>query len=123
MQTPLRITFRHMNNSAALEARVREHVEHLERLHDRIIGCDVLIGAPAGRHQHGEPFDVRINLNLPEANLHVGSEGSDPTRLDVYAAVNDAFASLERMLKRHNDGRQRQREHDTIRRQPAGTPG
>ena len=39
MQTPLRIAFRHMPPSPAVEARVREHVDRLERFHSRITGC------------------------------------------------------------------------------------
>lgn len=120
MQTPLRLTLRHTDNSTALEARVREHVDRLERLHGEITGCEVVIGAPAGRHLNGEHFDVRINLTLPGGDLHVSNEGgSDIARLDLYAAVHDAFAALERMIKRHNDARHRHREHESIRRQPA----
>lgn len=119
MQTPLKITFRHMSSSGALETCVRERADHLERLHDRIISCDVVIGAPAGRHQHGAPFDVRINITVPDGDLHVhNGHSSAATNVDVYVAVRDAFDALERKIRRHVDGRHRPREHASIRKDP-----
>ena len=49
MQTPLRIVFRHMPPSAAVEARIREHVDRLERFHSRITGCHVVISGGTSR--------------------------------------------------------------------------
>ena len=116
MQVPVKITWRHLASSAALEARVREHVDHLERFHDGIIACDVVIGAPTGRHQNGAPFDVRIHATVPDGALNVHNQGiPDPAHADAYLAVRDAFASLERMLGKYHEGRRNPREHDSIR--------
>lgn len=117
MQTPVKITFRHMTPSAALEAKVREHVQALARLDDRITACDVVIDAPAGRHVNGEPFDVRIHLTVPNGSFNVHHDrGHGEASTDAYAAVRAAFAALERMMKRHADERHRTRDHETIRR-------
>jgi ribosomal subunit interface protein len=113
MQKPLRITYRHMKKSDALEATLREHVDHLARVHDQFIACDVVVTAPAGRHQNGEPFDVRIHLTVPDGDLNVRS---DSAHADVYFAARDAFGALERMLRKYLAGRQRAREHESIRR-------
>jgi ribosome-associated translation inhibitor RaiA len=56
MQTPLRITFRHMRTSPAVEALVREHVERLERFHDRITGCHVVVEAPPAHRNKGADY-------------------------------------------------------------------
>jgi hypothetical protein len=45
VQIPLRITFRDMEPSDAVEARVRERVDALELLHPRITGCHVVVEA------------------------------------------------------------------------------
>jgi ribosome-associated translation inhibitor RaiA len=115
MQTPLRITFRHMASSAALGQRLREHLAHLERLHALITGCDVVITAPTERRQHGAPFDVRINLTLPERQLHVHNGGANPAHVDPYVAVRDSFDALERMMRRHLHALNRHRDHESIR--------
>ena len=100
MQTPLKITFRHMTSSAALEAHVHEHVKDLERVHDRIIACDVVIDAPAGRHTHGESFDVRVNVQKDGFGRwciagHVVRIASDQdaavTRRGDYRAIEPVF--------------------------------
>lgn len=117
MQTPLKITFRHMTPSAALEAHVREQLKGLERMCGRLIACDVVIDAPAGRHVQGESFDVRVNVKVPNGNFNARHDrASDATPRDAYAAVREAFGSLQRMLARHGDVVHGTRDHSTIRR-------
>jgi ribosomal subunit interface protein len=100
MQVPLQITFRHMESSPAVEARVREHAARLERFHNRITGCRVVIeGPPAHRHK-GAPFDVRIDLTLPGKEITVRSEHAEhAAHTDVYVALRDAFDSMRRQLQ------------------------
>jgi ribosomal subunit interface protein len=102
MQTPVRITFRHLQPSPAVEARVREHVERLERFHHRITRCQVTVEAPAAHRHHGAPFNVKISLSLPGAEINVHSERTnDPAHTDVYLALRDAFDIAKRSLKDH----------------------
>lgn len=100
METPLRITFRHMAPSAAVETRVREHVERLERFHDSITGCHVVIEAPPAHRAHGAPFDVKIDLTVPGREISVRSERAEhAAHEDVYVALRDAFDSTKRRLQ------------------------
>ena len=102
MQTPLRITFRHLQPSPAVEARVREHVERLERFHQRITSCQVIVEAPAAHRHKGAPFNVKIALSLPGAEINVHSERTEDTEhADVYVALRDAFDIVKRCLKDH----------------------
>jgi ribosomal subunit interface protein len=102
MQTPLQITFRHLQSSPAVEARVREYVERLERFHQRITGCQVIVEAPAAHRNKGAPFNVKIALSLPAAEINVHSERSDDAaHADVYVALRDAFDTVKRCLKDH----------------------
>jgi ribosome-associated translation inhibitor RaiA len=115
MQTPLRITFRHMTNSPALESRIREHVDHLQRLHANLTGCDVVVTAPSDHRQQGAPFDVRINVTMPDRHLHVHNGAANPAHGDAHAAVRDSFGALERMMRRLLHTLHRHREHQSIR--------
>jgi ribosomal subunit interface protein len=102
MQTPLQITFRHLQPSAAVEARVREHVERLERFNQRITGCQVTVEAPAAHRHKGAPFNVKIALSVPGAEFHVHTERTDDAEhADVYLALRDAFDIVKRCLKEH----------------------
>ncbi len=106
MQTPLQLTFRHLDPSPAVEARVRELVEHLERFHDRITGCHVVIDAPPAHRSKGAPYDVKVDLVVPGGRIRVRSEHAEhPTHADVYVALRDAFDAAKRALRDHVDQR------------------
>lgn len=45
MRLPLQISFRNMESSPAIAAKVRERANRLERLFDRITACRVVIAA------------------------------------------------------------------------------
>jgi len=100
MLLPLQITFRHMDPSPALETRVRELAERLDRFYDSITSCRVVISAaPAHRHKGG-PFSVRIDLTLPGGEVFVHSEHENTgAHTDVYVALRDAFEDLRRQLE------------------------
>jgi ribosomal subunit interface protein len=102
MQTSLRITFRHMEPSPAVAARVREHVDHLERFHERITRCHVIIEAPPAHRRHGAPFDVTVDLTIPGREVAVRTGHAErEAHADVYVAVRDAFDSIKRQLHAH----------------------
>ena len=100
MQTPLQITFRGMEPSQFVEARVRELALRLERFDARITTCHVTIHAPPRHHHHGQRYDVRIRLGVPGREIVVGREGSnDPAYEDVYVAIRDTFDAAARKLE------------------------
>lgn len=99
MQTPPRITFRHVDRSSAVEERVRELLARLERFHQRITGCHVVIGAPAAPYKGG-PFSVNIELMVPGGVINAGSgQTARDEHADVYLALRDAFDSAKRQLQ------------------------
>ena len=102
MQIPLQINFRDMDPSPAVEARVREKAALLERFHDRIVGCRVVI-EERNRHQHkGKLYNVRIEIRVPGSDIFVGHVGpQDHAHEDVYVAIRDAFDVAIRRLEDH----------------------
>ena len=99
MQVPMQITFRHMAASAAVEERVREHVEYLENHFDHITGCRVVIDAPPAHRNKGAPFSVHVNLTVPGREIAVSSERDDHAEhVDAYVAIRDAFDAVQRQL-------------------------
>jgi cold shock CspA family protein/ribosome-associated translation inhibitor RaiA len=102
MQVPLQITFRHMESSAALAARIRGRVDELERFFDRIISCRVVVESRHPRHQQGNLFGVRVELGVPGREIVVGRDpAAHHAHEDAHVAVRDTFDALRRLLEDH----------------------
>lgn len=94
MQIPLQITLRDMPASPAVETRIREKAEKLNRHFDRIMGCRVVVEMPQ-RHKHqGKLHCVHIDLTVPGSEIAVNRVENE----DVYVAIRDAFSAAQRQL-------------------------
>ena len=101
MEIPLEISFRNMDPSPAVEARIREKAAKLERFHDRIVGCTVVVEAPHRHHHKGKLYSVHIDISVPgKDHLIVDrAKPADQAHEDVYVAVRDAFNAAVRQLE------------------------
>jgi len=89
-----------MDRSDAVEARVRERAEKLDRFAGRIMSCRVVIEAPHKHHHKGGLYKVHIDITVPGGELVVNREsGLDHGHEDVYVAVRDAFDAARRQLE------------------------
>lgn len=103
MQAPLQVSFKNMDHSDAVEARIRGRFEKLHRHFDRIVSCQVTVDAGQRRHRSGNLFEVRINLSVPGDELVVNhAKPHHPAHKDVYVAVRDAFDAAVRQLEDHS---------------------
>ncbi|MFT3698653.1 MAG: HPF/RaiA family ribosome-associated protein [Kofleriaceae bacterium] len=94
MTTPLRVTFRDMDRSAALESFARAWYDKLEHVSTGIDHCDVVFERPH-QHQHSnQPFHVRVSLASGEILVSV-----DATHVGAYVAIRDAFRAARRQLQ------------------------
>jgi ribosomal subunit interface protein len=95
MKIPAKIQFLGMAPTEALEASARQHIQKLESFAPDLMACRVVIEL-AQKHQHqGRPFNVRIDLTLPRAELVVSRVQNE----DVYVALRDSFDSMKRQLE------------------------
>ena len=102
MQIPTEITFHHIDKTDWAEDAIRDHVEKLEEIYDRITACRVRVDQ-RGDPQTSIPPVVRIELSLPGVpDIVVAHE---PDRLqrkfqapDLRNAINEAFRIAERQL-------------------------
>jgi len=100
MNLPLQIVFRNMGPSDAVETRVRERVEKLEKHYEYITSCRVVVELEHRRHHHGNLYHVRVDLRVPDAELVVSREpGEHHAHEDVYVAIRDAFDAIGRQLE------------------------
>ena len=102
MEKPLDITFRHMDPSPAVEARIREKIDELERYYDRIVGCRVVVEQDHRQHQKGNLFRIRLDITLPGKTIAIDRKGTkNQAHQDVYVTVRDAFAAAKRKIEDH----------------------
>ena len=100
MQLPLQIAFRHMEPNDALEAIVREKAAKLDTFGEHIMSCRVVV-QPAGKHHlHGNLYEVRLDIKLPQGEIAVTHEPSEHTEYkEMTVALRDAFDSARRQLE------------------------
>ncbi len=99
MQLPPQITFRDMEPSPAVEAKIRERAGKLDEYYDRIMSCRVVVEAPHHHRRQGNLFHVTVDLTVPSGELVVNREPSKRhAHEDVYVAIRDAFNAAQRRL-------------------------
>jgi len=102
MNYPLTVTFHNTRRSIRVEEEVAEFAERLDKFHDRIQSCEVVIDKPHRQHNKGNEFHVRILLSVPGQKLVVSSptpKHGDHTSL--HTAMRDAFEAAQRKLRSH----------------------
>jgi ribosomal subunit interface protein len=100
MQLPLQITFQNMEASPAVEAKIREKAEKLDRFHEHIMSCRVVVEPFAQHHHQGKLYQVRIDITVPGGEIVVSREsGLNHAHEDVYVALRDAFNAARRQLE------------------------
>ena len=103
MDVPLELSFRNMDPSEAVEAKVRERVDKLETFFGRINACRVVVEAPHRHHHKGKIYHVRIEIGVPGRTLIVDRDpGRHHAHEDVYVAIRDAFDAARRQLEDHS---------------------
>jgi ribosome-associated translation inhibitor RaiA len=102
MKLPLQISFRGMDSSPALERRIRIKVAKLERFHDRLMSCAVVVDARTRRQHKGKVYRVGVDLRGPGFEIAVGRSGRrNSAHEDITVALRDAFAAIGRQLEDH----------------------
>jgi ribosome-associated translation inhibitor RaiA len=100
MTTPLEITFKGLDKSAAVEAKITEKVAKLEKVFDRMTHCRVVVAAP-NKHAHkGKSYEIKIDVGIPDhAPLILTHESAvGHAQEDLMIALRDAFDAAKRRL-------------------------
>jgi ribosomal subunit interface protein len=101
MQIPAEISFENLEQSDAVEARIRDELAKLEKFYNRLTSARVVVSRPQRRHTHGDIYDVRIQLTVPgAAEIIVNRKPGDVhAHTDIYVAIRDAFNAAQRQLQ------------------------
>jgi len=112
MMLPLQITFRQMESSPALEARIRELASRLDKFSQHIMRCHVIV-EPVSHHQHqGALYNFHISIAVPDEEIAIDhAHPRDHAHEDIYVALRDAFRAARRKLEDY----ERRHRHDVKR--------
>ena len=115
MQIPLQITFRNMEHSDAVEAKIREKAAKLEKFAEHMTSCRVIIEAPHQHHHQGQLFNVKIDITLPGKEI-IADRHPDQHHAheDAYVAIRDAFDAARRQLEDYVRQRRRDVKHHEV---------
>jgi len=98
MVAQIQVTMRGLQQSEALEQRIRERVEKLDTLYPGvIIKCHVVAEQPHHHQHQGGQFVLRMEITVPGKDIVVNRDHSE----DIYVALRDAFNSARRQLEQH----------------------
>jgi len=96
----LQVTFRRMEHSDAIEAMVREKAALLDKFAGDIMSCRVVVDLVGKHHQHGNHYEVRLDITLPGDEITVTHEPGQHTEYrDIAIALRDAFDMARRRLE------------------------
>lgn len=101
MEHPLEIVFEGMDASDFVRTRIEKEVEKLERFHDRITSCRVVVSAPDKHKNKGGLYKTRIHITLPGNQQVNVQRNPDPDHAheDAYVSIRDAFVAARRQLQ------------------------
>jgi ribosome-associated translation inhibitor RaiA/cold shock CspA family protein len=110
MQVPVEIAFHNLESSPEAEAAIRDHVDRLERIYERMTACRVCVDQSNRNANETIPPVVRIEIVVPGHDDIVVSH--EPAHLqrrfqapDLHNAINEAFRIAERRLSKFKDKR------------------
>jgi len=107
------ITYRGMEPSAAMNAKILDYTRKLEEFHPKVTMCHVIIDEDGRRKQQGNRFAVHVDVHVPGHEIVASRKEHE----DPYVALHEAFMVVYRQLeedirrkrghvKRHTDERQ-----------------
>jgi ribosomal subunit interface protein len=108
----VQIVFRNLPPSEAVEAKIREKVQKLDRFFKNgqkkgmkePISCKVIVERDGLHHQQGSLYRISVDLSVPGKHLVVSRNPSDRhEHEDVYVAIRDAFDAVKRQLTAFNE--------------------
>jgi cold shock CspA family protein len=102
MQIEPQISFKGFEPSHTLRQRVLDRIDKLEKFHDRITSCRVVIEAPHRHGRVGQLYHVRVDITVPEGEIVIDREPElNHAHEDANVAVRDAFDAAQRRLEDH----------------------
>ncbi len=101
MQEQIKVVFRNVLQSIAVENFIHEKVAALEKIHSRIIGCQVTIEKPQKTKEASGLYRVRLDITFPPKHeIVIKKESKISGRYqNLVLLINSAFKIAVRKLE------------------------
>ncbi len=100
MQIEPSVTFLNVEASDALQSKIQQRIEHLDRLFPNLTGCRVRVARDDTHRHQGHLYHVRIDVTAPGHELVVDpAAAQDRGHEDPYVALRDAFDAMQRRVQ------------------------
>ncbi len=107
MSIPVQITYHGLEPTEAIDSRIHDEVEKLQRFFEHITSMRVTVEAPHAHHHKGKLYAARIDVSVPGREIVVSRDHHDKhEHEDLYVAIRDAFAAARRQLEDYARKRQ-----------------
>ena len=111
MQRPAEITLRDIELNDILKDLIQTKMADLEKTHDKLISCHVVLEKLSRRHHKGNPYAVSIDLKTRERHEIIIKEESRAGDQSLTSLIRDAFKKARVHL---NELKKRQRQKQSI---------
>jgi ribosome-associated translation inhibitor RaiA len=100
MQVPLEVAYRGIDPNPELDDLINEKAEKLDKVCDYISSCRVVVEKKQEHQSSGNPYRVRLDINVPHDNRVIVTEGEGGTDMhaNVYQIIRSAFKTAQRQL-------------------------
>ena len=117
MDVPPEIAYRNVEATDALKERIFAGIDRLEKVHDRIVSCRVMVEETNPGRRAGKLNHVRLDISVPDRDVVVNRDPPEhPASQDLHQAVDEAFDKAWRKLRdikeRRRDGERPQQTRD-----------
>ncbi len=101
MQVPLELSFHGLESNEPIKNLVHEKIESLEKVCDYISSCRVVIEKPQKHQSTGNPYRVRLDINVPHNHRITAEEGLGDADMhaELHQLIRRAFKVAQRQLK------------------------
>ena len=99
MESTLKLEVHGIKSTDHVRDVVEKNLSKIEKRFGRATSARVVVRAPTGHRQSGDPFDVSVRIALPAGReINVGHTPAGERSTDLDTAINDAFKRALRQL-------------------------
>jgi len=96
----IQVTVRSISDSPTIEYHIEKHFRKINSKYRKISNCRVVIDVSQNHKHQGKIFSVSIDITIPGKELISRKQNQN-----LYVAIRDGFAAIERLLEKHNKRR------------------